>query len=170
MERDFFGEKDWSVQKVLSGEPELPGKIFRLFILHDATDVGGNAVQVAIVGADHPNLQFAAMHKGVLVLGLWQENFPVPAAISSEGVGSSVPTVKIPDQVQGFGMGSPFPVSPTLANGVDLYAVVFVATCKFNDTARIVRNGTVCRLETGITPADYFRIGLQPRFLFQKGK
>ena len=149
-----------SPRKVLRWKPELPGKIFRLLILNHATDGCWDAVQVAVIGTDHPNLQLAAVNKGVLVLGLWQENFPVPAAISSEGVGSSVPTVEIPNQVQGFGMGSPFPVGPAFANRVDLYAVVFVATCKFYETARIVGNGTVCRLEASMAPLDYLLIGL----------
>ena len=103
-------------------------------------------------------------------MGLWQEDLPIPAGISSEGMGSSVPTVEIPDEVQGFGMGSPFPVGPPFANRVNLYAVVLVSTCKFYDTARIVRNGTVCCLKAGTTPMDYLPIGLQPRFLVQKCK
>ena len=57
----------------------------------------GNAVQVAVVGADHPNLQLASVNKGVLVLSLGQKDFPISSAISSEGVRSSVPTVEIPD-------------------------------------------------------------------------
>ena len=67
-------------------------------------------------------------------------------------------------------MGSPFPVGPTFANGIDMNAVVFVATCKFNDTARIVGNGIVCRLEAGKAALDYLPIGLQPTFLVQKCK
>ena len=147
-------------------KPELSGKILAFLVLHHATNVGRNTIQVAVVGADHPNLQFTAMNKGILILSLGQEDLPIPSAISSKGVGSSVPTVEIPDQVQGFGMGSPFSVGPTFANGINLDAVIFVATCKFSDTARIVGNGTVCRLETGTTPLDYLPIGLQPRFLF----
>ena len=157
-------------RKGLCWKPELPGKILGFLILHHATDGCRDAVQVAIVGADHPNLQLAAMNKGVLVLGLGQEDLPVPAAISSEGVGSSVPTVEIPYQVQGLGMWSPFPVGPAFPNGVDLYAVVFVATCKFSDTSGIVGNRTVCRLKAGTTPLDYLPIGLQPTFLVQKCK
>ena len=108
------------------------------------------------------------MNKRVLVLGLGQEDLPVPAAVSSERVGSSVPTVEIPDQVQGFGLGSPFPVGPAFANRVAVNAVVFVATCKFCDTSGIVRNGAICRLKAGTTSLDYLRVGLQPSFLVQK--
>ncbi len=67
-------------------------------------------------------------------------------------------------------MGSPFPVGPAFANGVDLYAVILVATCKFCNASGIVRNGAICSLEAGIASLDYLRVRLQPKFLFEKGK
>jgi hypothetical protein len=83
-------------------------------------------------------------------------------------VGSTIPAVKIPDKVQGLGMGCPFPIGPTLTDGVYLNAVILVAACKFDDSSGVVSNSLKRCLEAVMAPLDYLRIGLQPGFLVQK--
>ena len=83
-------------------------------------------------------------------------------------MGRSVPAVKIPDKIEGLGMGCPFPIGPTLTDEVYLNAVVLVAARKFDDTSGIVCNGLKRCLVTVMTPLDYLPIGLQPGFLIQK--
>ena len=65
-------------------------------------------------------------------------------------------------------MGCPFPISPTLTDGVYLNAVVLVAACKFEDTPGIICNGLKRCLVTVMAPLDYLPIGLQPGLLVQK--
>ena len=83
-------------------------------------------------------------------------------------MGKSVPAVKIPDKVQGLGMGCPFPIGPTLTDGVYLNAVILVAACKFDDTSSVVCDGLKRCLVTVMAPLDYLPVGLQPGFLVQK--
>ena len=65
-------------------------------------------------------------------------------------------------------MGCPFPIGPTVTDGIYLNAVVLVAACKFDDTSGVVCNGLKRCLVAVMAPLDYLRIGLQPGFLIQK--
>ncbi len=101
----------------------------------------------------------------MLIVFLRQKDLPVASVVAAHGMGLAIPPVEVAGEEELLGSGGPFAVDPAVSEFVEMEAIVFMHSGKFQDASREVGDRPDSRLVAFVALDDGWGERRQPRLV-----